>query len=267
MKTFEILFVVLTISLFSCSSNSAVNESMSLDLEYMSFELESIQAPLKNSQSQMEQSSLPPSQAQLSSEERSDLGLPSVFLERTFLYNPTAYLNNLEGLVGKLVKEELEDGVKRYSTHLEYKTESSYIKSYIPLQGVLLEKKYNSDVSAGIKWLIADVSMDAQTAYHVIIQDVNEVSIEDRYIDKKRLYNQYNNNNEIDKYFIVTAATTTSIMYKEYKLIKSGTKFNVSAIQVGASYYSENSNLRQDWKIAIQLLPLQSVIDDYFYNN
>jgi hypothetical protein len=40
-------------------------------------------------------------------------------------------------------------------------------------------------------------------------------------------------------------------------------EFNSAAIKVGASYYSENSDLKQDWKIGMQLTPVKEFLKGY----
>lgn len=270
MKKQIILSVALATILFSCGQNrkeNAQTKSAQLEtgkavLEEISFELESIPEEFDLKLEDINRSQIEFKEFNISQEKQS-LGLPSDFVNRDFLYNSVGYKDKLDYLVGMVVKKQKVNGVDKYTVVLDFKVDSAKVNARVPAQGILIEKKYDAKIGAGIQYLIASAEMERNSAFQILIADVSEITIADKSINKEALYNTYNNDSELDNYFIIRGAVTTSILYKKFTKMSAKSEFNAAAIKVGASYYSENSDLNQDWKIGLQLTPVKEFIKGY----
>lgn len=154
-------------------------------------------------------------------------------------------------------------GEEVYYVIRDFKLDSAEVSARVPAQGILVEKKYDSKIGTGIQHLIASAELEKNSAFQVLISDVSEITILDKSVDKIEVYNTYSKDEEIDSYFLVRAAVTTSILYKKFTKIAAKTEFNAAAIKVGASYYSESSDLKQDWKIGMQLTPIKEFLKGF----
>ena len=264
MKKQIILSVALATILFSCGQNrkeNAQTESAQLEtgkavLEEISFELESIPEQFDV---ELEDNN----KSQIKTIEKQSLGLPSDFVNRDFLDNSVGYKDKLDYLVGMVVKKQKVNGADKYTVVLDFKVDSAEVNARVPAQGILIEKKYDTKIGAGIQYLIASAEMERNSAFQILIADVSEITIADKSINKDALYNTYNSDSALDNYFIIRAAVTTSILYKKFTKMSAKSEFNAAAIKVGASYYSENSDLKQDWKIGMQLTPVKEFLKGY----
>ncbi len=199
--------------------------------------------------------------------DKQTLGLPSDFINRDFLSNSVGYKDKLDYLVGMVVKKEKVNGVEKYSVALDFKKDSSRVSARVPAQGILIEKKYDQKTGAGIQYLIASAEMERNAAFQVLIADVSEITIDDSAINKVALYNTYMNDPEIEQYYVVRAAVTTGILYKRFTKMSAKSDFSAAAIKVGAQYYSESSDLKQDWKIGMQLTPVKEFLKGFVPTN
>ena len=193
----------------------------------------------------------------ITSDNKATLDLPKDLTDRDFLTNSIGYKSNLELLVGMVVKRDKNN---KYTLIKDYKKDSTIITSRIPANGILIEKKYDSKIGGGISYLIAASKIEKNSAYQFTISDVSEATITDKYLNTDKLFQTYNNDPEIDSYFIIRAATTTSILYKKFDKISGRVDFNAAAIKVNSNYYSENSDLKQDWKVGVNLTPVKEYI-------
>lgn len=191
------------------------------------------------------------------------LGLPIDFINRAFLTNGTGYKKNLDKLVGTVVKKTTVGETSTFEVARNYKFDSVKLSAGTPDNGVLVEKKYDSGASAEVKYLFASVTGEANKAFYLLINDVNEILIDDNQIDIKKLYDTYHNDNELSNYYIVKAAVVTSIYTKEYTKMSTKGGYNAGAIKVEGKYYSEDSDIRQDWKIGMQLISLKEFLKGF----
>jgi hypothetical protein len=195
--------------------------------------------------------------------DRSKLDLSEDFLNRDFLFNSVGYKDKLDLLVGMVVKKENVNGEIKYTTTKDFKKDSSKVYMRVPANGILAEKKYDFNVGAAITYLIASAHIDRNTAYQFLISDVSEVTITDKAINMQALYNAYSGDSDRDSYYLIRGAVTTSILYKDFVKIDAGVEFNVAAIKIGGTYYSQNSNMTQDWKIGLQLIQVMEELKGY----
>jgi hypothetical protein len=195
--------------------------------------------------------------------DRSKLDLPADFLNRDFLYNSVGFKDKLDLLVGMVAKMENVNGEIRYSVTKDFKNDSSKIYTRFPASGILIEKKYDRRIGASITYLIVSAKVERNAAYQVLIADVSEVTIPDNSINIQALYNAYSTGSSIDSYYLIRGAVTTSILYKDFVRIDANTDFNAAAIKVGATYYTQNSDLKQDWKIGLQLIQVKEFLKGY----
>lgn len=264
MKKSLIVSIALTTLFFSCGQKKEQTKDAEMGKkvhEDISFQVEHIPAEFQIEQTESADTSLE------KAIDKQTLGLPVDFINRDFLTNPVGYKDKLDYLVGMVVKKEKIDGVDRYSVVLDFKIDSSRVSARVPAQGVLIEKKYDQKIGAGIQYLIASAEMERNSAFQILIADVSEITIADNSINKLALYNTYNSDSEIDKYFVIRAAVTTSILYKKFTKMSAKTEFNAVAIKVGANYYSESSDLKQDWKIGMQLTPVKEFLKGFKLTN
>lgn len=193
-----------------------------------------------------------------------NINLPEYFMKRDFLTNRVGFKDKLDFLVGMVVKRGKKvKGYFEYKTTRDFKIDSIKLSPSFPSQGILIERKYDQRIGAGIKYLIASAEIDKNSALQLIIQDISELTIPESLIDKKELYSTYINDPEIENYFLIRAAVTTSILFKKFTKMQAKSEFTASAIKVDANYYSESSELMQDWKIGIQLIPLNEFLKGY----
>jgi hypothetical protein len=192
------------------------------------------------------------------------LDLPDNFVSREFLFNPGAFRDNLGLLIGKVVKSETVNGRVTYRIIQDFKVDTVEITAKAPPAGILIEKKYDSQIGAAIKFLIASASVEKEHAIQLVITDVSEALLEkDTQIDKGKLYAAYHDDKEIDSYSLVISATTTNIYYRDYEKSRRGAGFSSSAVNVGGNYYKENSSIRQDWKVGMVLTPVKELLKGY----
>lgn len=266
MKKLLILSIALTSLLYSCKEDHETSETppMSIDPKMNKENSEEISLQFEHIPLEFEVEQIETSEKSLGKiNEKQTLDLPLDFINRDFLTNSVGFKDKLNYLVGMVVKKEKRNGVDVYSVAIDFKKDSSKVNARVPSQGILIEKKYDQKIGSGIQHLIASAELEKNSAFQVLISDVSEITISDNSINKLALYNTYNNDKEIDKYFIVRAAVTTSILYKKFTKMNAKTEFNAAAIKVGANYYSESSDLKQDWKIGMQLTPVKEFLKGY----
>lgn len=194
--------------------------------------------------------------------DRDKLELPSNFTERDFLYNPLSVKDNLDHLVGAVVKREKSQDGSKFRLIRDYKMNGTALEAKTPINGVLIERSYDHTIGSSLSYLVASAKVESNIAYLLMISDVSEMVIRDNDIDRQGLFKTYGNDSEIDNYFIVKSAVTTSILYKTFKKMKSNADFSTAAINVSGKYYSQSQDLRQDWKVGISLIPLNEFLKD-----
>lgn len=192
-----------------------------------------------------------------------NLDLPDDLVYRTFLSNSATYKENLNYLVGMVVKKELMYGKYIYTAVQDFKRDSIVLKTGIPTSGVLVERNYDNSLSASVGYLTANAKLTTETAVRLTINDVGIVTIEPKTIDKSLLYDTYGTDQEISKYFLVTGAITTSILISNYTKMQAKAEFDAAAIRVGSNYYKSLNSISQDWKIGMYLVPVSEFLKGY----
>jgi hypothetical protein len=262
MKKSLIVSIGLTTLLFSCGQKKERTKDAEMGkkvLENISFQVEHIPAEFQVEQIESTEKSLLVETAI----DKQTLDLPTDFINRNFLTNSVGFKDKLDYLVGMVVKKEKINDIDIYLVVRDFKIDSVKVSARIPAQGILIEKKYDQKMGAGIKYLISSAEIEKNSAFQILIADVSEILIDDKSLDKLALYNTYNNDTDIEKYFIVRAAVTTSILYKKYTKMSAKTEFNAAAIKVNGNYYSESSDFKQDWKIGMQLTPVKEFLKGF----
>lgn len=195
---------------------------------------------------------------------KSDLGLPSNFVSRDFLNNIVGYKDKLNLLVGMVVKKDTSESIPKYTITQDFKFDTTILVARIPSDGVLVEKTYDSKIGTAINYLIATLKVERKTAFQFLIEDVSEVTIEnDNQINKAKLYETYHDDPEENLYYIIRAATTSSVIYKKFTYIDAEAAFDASAIKVGANYYSQSTDFSRDWKIGFYLTSVKEFLKGY----
>lgn len=263
-KLNQTIMLMSLVLLFSCgqggqqmvSTEERTDDEMFID-EKMSFEIESI--PKEFNVEYFDNDN----KTSTKKLDKKDLGLPSSFVNRYFLDNVVGYKDKLDYLVGMVVKKVKVNGVEEYHVIKDFKIDSAKVNARIPADGILVEKNYDSKIGSGIKYLVAEAKFERNSAIQVLINDVSEITIEDKLINQKALSDTYSKDAELDSYFIIRAAVTTSIMHKKYTKTSIDLGFDASAIKVNGNYYSQNSDLKQDWKIGMNLVSVKEFLKGY----
>jgi hypothetical protein len=267
MKNLVVSFLIIGIFITSCNENKKheiveqqkntgkdVKEDISFKIQNISEQVELLQKNTAN-------------KSTAAKVDKKKLDLPDDFINRDFLENSVGYKDKLDYLVGTVVKKSIKNGDEKYNVVLDFIIDSVNVSARVPANGILVEKKYDYTVGIGIQYLVASAQVDRNSAYQLLISDVSEITIPGKAINKAAIYNTYANDSEINNYYVVRAAVTTSIMYKKFVKMSAKAEFNAAAIKVGANYYSESSELKQDWKIGLQLTPVKEFIKGYKPDN
>ncbi|MEQ8324020.1 MAG: hypothetical protein RH916_05030 [Vicingaceae bacterium] len=258
-----IISIVLVFALIGCVEGCVEKETESASLtgkavtEKMELEIESIPAEFEVEYLDEKEEMVKERR------DKSSLGLPADFINRTFLTNTVGYKDKLDYLVGMVVKKTTKNNKAIYTPVLDFKYDTVQVGVRVPADGILVEKKYDRKIGGSINYLIASAEVNYQTAYQVLISDVSEVTIKDQHINKHALYNTYNGIDSITSYYLIRGAVTTSILHKKFSKMDANSEFNAAAIKVGAKYYSEDSDLKRDWKIGMQLTPVNEFLMGY----
>jgi len=192
------------------------------------------------------------------------LDLPQDFTSRDFLTNTVGYKSNLELLAGMVVRKDKI--TNSYTIIRDYKKDTVLIAPRVPSNGILVEKKYDSKIGGAISYILTSAQIDRNSAYQFTISDISEITLSDSYIDIKKLARTYKNDKDINDYYLIKAAVTTSVLYKKYSKIDGKIDFSAGAIKIDSKYYSEDSDLKQDWKVGVQLTPIQEYLKGFDSN-
>src|SRR5690606_20808453 len=185
------------------------------------------------------------------------LELPSYYTQRVFIHNPLNYIYDLKSLVGRVVKVH-DQGLL---VGLDYKINSEVKLSEV--NNKLFEKNYDGKVGANFGYLIAGVTIDKESAYSVLLSDFQEASNPDKNIDVDKLRKAYENDKEFDKYYIISAAISTSLLHKKYDKFTGKLDVNAQAINLGGTTYKSTSTYSQDWKVGIIPIAVSEYLKAY----
>jgi len=193
-------------------------------------------------------------------EVRSSIGLPSYFTQRQFIKNPAGFVYNLDKLVGRVAK--INSSSPRnvtYDVLLDFKQDTAKISLSKPSNPTLVELKYDRTMSLGAQYLVASANIQQNQACLFLVSDLLEATINDNKIDMNGIYSTYKSDRDSSKYYLITSAVSTSILYKYYTKTELKVGFNSTAININGAYYAENSSLNQDFKVGTLMIPITEI--------
>ena len=194
------------------------------------------------------------------------LGLPGNFTERIFLKNSLGSTDDegIRKLVGSVIKKTTVNGIDYYDDMARnFKIATAKIEAKKPENGIVIENRYNKTIGAGISYLIANASFQNDVAYEVLINDIYSASITDDQLDKQKIYNAYGKDADLNNYYIVMAATSTSLLYKIFEKSKKKADFAYVGVKVNGEYYKANKQVMQDWTVGTKAVPIKEILKGF----
>lgn len=191
------------------------------------------------------------------------LALPPNFSEADFIDKAAGIGDDVDMLIGNVVRKVRTDGANRYFQNLSknYKKSSVNLKLKTSANPIVYEEKFDYNTSQGLNVFFGNISNSKDIAYLFRIIELSNVYVNDNDIDTGLLRESVSHLSEEKKedLYIITGVTNfylEATAYEESNL-KGGFDY---AFSLSGSKYSKTSQISNSRKIAVTAIPLKDFL-------
>ncbi|SHG30687.1 hypothetical protein [Flagellimonas flava] len=187
-------------------------------------------------------------------------------IDDKFIKSQSRYnLLKIVGHTAKLVDEN--ESSKKYEVELfSYLNDSIKPEIINPgKDGLLSELKITKNMTATLKFFIADGSLKDNQIYHGTVSETSNVIIDEKELDLKKLKKEFKTPKSMKNVELITRVTVTEYVHKKYN--KRSRKIKVkefpligSGVSLGTEFYTESSRMERSFKVSIDTTPIEDII-------
>ncbi|WP_312922161.1 hypothetical protein [Empedobacter brevis] len=139
-----------------------------------------------------------------------------------------------------------------------YKLKSVQLKVEPSIRPEVFKKNFDNSQSGQLNFLIGNINTGKDYAYNLTITELSSIGVNTESLDLVSLKRDYATKTNLNDYYIVVGVTTFYITAQEYKKANLNSGFEY-AIGINGKSFKNTSIVSNDYKIAVQTVPLKEL--------